>query len=87
MSQSSEPAQPEPGPAGKRPPRCTGRATPRRPAPPRQRPAHGRPCTRQDRPYELTDEDRAWARRAAAALGPLTSRQRDILALLLRPCR
>lgn len=33
--------------------------------------------------YELTEEDREWARRIVASLPPLTGRQRDILALLL----
>ena len=32
---------------------------------------------------KMTDEDREWARRAAAGLPPLTEGQRDILALLL----
>ena len=36
---------------------------------------------------ELTDDDREWARRIVATLPPLTDRQRDILALLLRRCR
>lgn len=33
---------------------------------------------------ELTEDDREWARRTVAGLPPLTDRQRDILALLLR---
>jgi hypothetical protein len=37
--------------------------------------------------YELSDEDREWARRTAASLPPLTSRQRDRLGMLLRKRR
>jgi len=40
-----------------------------------------------DAEYELTDEDREWARRIAASLPPLTGRQREVLALLLRKRR
>jgi hypothetical protein len=36
---------------------------------------------------ELTEEDREWARRMVDAPPPLTERQRDILALLLRQRR
>lgn len=32
--------------------------------------------------YELTDEDREWARRIAASLPPLTDRQYELLAPL-----
>jgi hypothetical protein len=44
----------------------------------------GEPWPAHDDSYELTDEDRNWARRTVASLPPLTDRQRDILALLLR---
>jgi hypothetical protein len=37
-----------------------------------------------DEKCELSEEDREWARRIAARLPPLTSRQRDLLGLLLR---
>jgi hypothetical protein len=37
--------------------------------------------------YELSEEDREWARRMVASLPPLTSRQRDRLGLLLRKRR
>jgi hypothetical protein len=44
-------------------------------------------CPARDARHELTDEDREWARRTVASLPPLTDRQRDILALLLRKRR
>jgi len=50
--------------------------------PSRERSDPGESWSADDR-YELTDEDREWARRAVAGLPPLTDRQRDILALLL----
>ena len=56
-------------------------------APPRKRRAPGEPCPARDHRDELTDEDREWARRTVASLPPLTDRQRDILALLLRKRR
>jgi hypothetical protein len=92
MSHSSEPAGPaEPARAGRCPASRAAhrRARPARqhPAPPRQRPAHGQPCAGRGEAYELTDEDREWIRRTAASLGPLTSRQRDLLGQLLRPHR
>ena len=73
---------PEGGRRTARPPHCTQPP----PAPqPRTRRAHGEPCPARDEDAcELTEEDREWARRTVAALPPLTSRQRDILALLLR---
>jgi hypothetical protein len=37
--------------------------------------------------YDLSDEDREWARRTAASLPPLTGRQRDRLGMLLRKRR
>jgi hypothetical protein len=37
--------------------------------------------------YELTDDDREWAMRTVASLPPLTDRQRNVLALLLRKHR
>ena len=40
-------------------------------------------CFAGDAGDKMTDEDREWARRAAAGLPPLTEGQRDILALLL----
>jgi hypothetical protein len=51
----------------------------------RQRKPAVPPVRRPDRDdsYELTDEDREWARQAVSGLPPLTDRQRDILALLL----
>jgi len=49
---------------------------------PRKRDAPGAPGDQES--YELTEEDREWARRTVASLPPLTDRQRDILALLLR---
>jgi len=48
----------------------------------RKRDAPGAPGDQES--YELTEEDREWARRTVASLPPLTDRQRDILALLLR---
>jgi len=54
---------------------------------PRKRRARGEPCPARHDSYELTDEDREWARRTVAALPPLTDRQRDILAVLLRTRR
>jgi hypothetical protein len=40
-----------------------------------------------DGKYDLSAEDREWVERTAASLGPLTDKQRDILALLLRTRR
>jgi hypothetical protein len=57
-------------------------AGPERLPPSRERSDPGEPWSADDR-YELTDEDREWARRTAAGLPPLTDRQRDVLALLL----
>jgi hypothetical protein len=71
---------------GARPLRCTQP----QPAPrhrPRKRDASGAACPAGEQSYELTDEDREWARRTVASLPPLTDRQRDILALLLRTRR
>jgi len=51
---------------------------------PRRRSAPGAACPADGGKYELTDDDREWARRTVASLPPLTDRQRDILALLLR---
>jgi hypothetical protein len=53
---------------------------------PRKRDAPGA-CPGGQESYELTEEDREWARRTVASLPPLTDRQRDILALLLRTRR
>jgi hypothetical protein len=50
---------------------------------PRKSADPGEPWPADDDRYELTDEDREWARRTVASLPPLTERQRDILALLL----
>ena len=63
--------------------RITSRAARER-APRQRKPAV--PAARfpdRDDSYELTDEDREWARQAVSGLPPLTGRQRDILALLL----
>lgn len=79
-----------PPPAGEhraaRPPRCS-----QPPADPhgslrRKRPRGG-PCSSRDDSYELTEDDREWARHTVASLPPLSDRQRDILALLLRKPR
>jgi len=69
-----------------RPPRCSQPAVDRHGSLPPKRPRGGL-CPSRDDSYELTDEDREWARRTVASLPPLTSRQRDILALLLRQRR
>jgi hypothetical protein len=61
----------------RRPP---GRARPR----PRTRTTPGKPLPGREPVPELTDDDQEWARRIVATLPPLTDRQRDILALLLR---
>jgi hypothetical protein len=37
--------------------------------------------------YDLSASDREWVERAAASLGPLTDKQRDVLGLLLRKRR
>jgi hypothetical protein len=37
-----------------------------------------------DPKYQLSDDDREWVARVVDGLGPLTERQRDMLALLLR---
>ncbi|MGH3189165.1 MAG: hypothetical protein ACRDPY_21820 [Streptosporangiaceae bacterium] len=37
-----------------------------------------------DPKYQLSDDDREWVARTVDGLGPLTDRQRDMLALLLR---
>jgi hypothetical protein len=58
---------------------CAG---PERVPPPREHSDPGESWSADDR-YELTDEDREWARRTVASLPPLTGPQRDILALLL----
>ena len=77
-----------PGGARRRPVRCTAPATTDcPPARPRKRKAPGAVCPARDARYELTEEDREWARRTVASLPPLTDRQRDILALLLRKRR
>jgi len=42
-------------------------------------------CPVSDDPkYQLSDDDWQWVARMVDSLGPLTDRQRDILALLLR---
>jgi hypothetical protein len=66
-----------------RPPRCSQPPADPHGSLPRKRPRGG-PCPSRDDKYELTDEDREWARRTVASLPPLTPRQRDILAVLLR---
>lgn len=74
---------PEGGRRTARPPHCT-----QPPPAPRPRRTHGEPCPARDKDAcELTEEDREWARRTVAALPPLTPRQRDILAMLLRKRR
>jgi hypothetical protein len=65
------------------PPRAAPDQVPR----PRKRKPSGAPYPARDAKYELTDEDREWARRTVASLPPLTDRQRDVLALLLRKHR
>jgi hypothetical protein len=79
-----------PPPAGEhraaRPPRCSQSPADRHGSLPRKRP-RGEPHPSGDDKYELTEEDREWARRTVASLPPLTPRQRDILALLLRQRR
>jgi hypothetical protein len=79
-----------PPPAGERraarPPRCSQPPVDPHGLLPRKRPRGGR-CPSGDDKYELTEEDREWARRTVAGLPPLTDRQRDILALLLRKRR
>jgi hypothetical protein len=76
-----------PPPAGEhraaRPPRCSQPPAGRHGSLPRKRP-RGELCPSRDDSYKLTEEDREWAKRIVASLPPLTSRQRDILALLLR---
>jgi hypothetical protein len=52
------------------PPRAAPDQMPR----PRKRKPSGVPCPARDAKYELTDEDREWARRAGARLPPLTDR-------------
>jgi hypothetical protein len=49
---------------------------------PREPAASGAWCPVDDE-YELTDDDREWARRTVASLPPLTDRQREIIAFLL----
>jgi hypothetical protein len=50
--------------------------------------AGGQPAGRGgDGKYDLSADDREWAERTAASLGPLTDKQRDILGLLLRKRR
>jgi hypothetical protein len=63
------------------PVRCTARLSTRA-STPRKRAGSRKPCT--SRKEELSAEDRAWAQRVAARLGPLTTQQREALALLLR---
>jgi len=71
---------------GARPLRCTQpKPAPRRR--PRKRDTPGAACPAGQDGYELTEEDHEWARRTVASLPPLTDRQRDILALLLRTRR
>ena len=65
------------------PPRAAPDQVPR----PRKRKPSGTPCPARDAKYELTDENHEWARRTVASLPPLTDRQRDALALLLRKHR
>ncbi len=69
-----------------RPLRCTQPQPPTRRRP-RKRDAPGAACMASEQSYELTEDDREWARRTVASLPPLTDRQRDILALLLRTRR
>jgi hypothetical protein len=66
-----------------RPVRCSQPPADRHGSLPRKRRTRGEPYPSRDSGYELTDEDREWARRTVASLPPLTDRQRDILALLL----
>jgi hypothetical protein len=88
MSHSESASQAEPARPGRCPATRPSRRTARpHPAPPRQRPAHGKPCAGRGEAYELTDDDREWIRRTVDRLGPLTSRQRDLLGQLLRPHR
>jgi hypothetical protein len=71
------------------PPRQAG-STPSRPdpgVPPPRAPADEGSEDGEDGERALSQEDREWARRTVAALPPLTSRQRDILAMLLRQRR
>lgn len=64
--------------------RITSRAEHERGPRSRKRPDPGEPWpVDDDNRYELTDEDREWARHTVASLPPLTCGQRDILALLL----
>jgi len=63
--------------------RVTPRAAREREPRPRKRTDPGEPWPADDDRYELTDEDREWARRTVASLPPLTDRQRDILGVLL----
>ena len=68
------------GVAGLQRPRQAGRQPARRRAkdPPIR-------CLVSDDPkYQLSDDDWQWVARTVDSLGPLTDRQRDILALLLR---
>lgn len=67
------------GDDGRIAPRAARERVPR----PRKQTDPGEPWPADDDRYELTDEDRDWARRTVAGLPPLTDRQRDILALLL----
>jgi hypothetical protein len=63
--------------------RITSRAARERALRQRKRAVPAARCPDLDDSYELTDEDREWARQAVSGLPPLTDRQRDILALLL----
>jgi hypothetical protein len=69
-----------------RPPRCT-QPKPAARRRPRKRDAPATACPGGQEGRELTEEDHEWARRIVAGLPPLTDRQRDILARLLRTRR
>ena len=72
---------------GARPLRCTQPEPAPRHRRSRKYDAPGTACRSGQETCELTEEDHEWARRTVASLPPLTDRQRDILAVLLRTRR
>jgi hypothetical protein len=75
---------------GERPTTEPARPCPASPPAARKRPRkHRAPASASDwqGKYELCEEDREWVTRTAGSLGPLTDRQRDTLARLLRTRR
>ena len=75
------------GKGGERPTPEPARSCPASPPASRKRARKRRTSDDSGGKYDLCDDDREWVARTASRLGPLTDRQRDILARLLRTRR